>query len=341
MIKRAIDRYLLLPDSRIGWVPFAIFNGVRIIKQESIDVIYASGEPFSSFISAAVLKKITHRPLVLDFRDDWVGFNTKFRRKGAWANFWEKVLEGFVLRNADAVITVNEAIKGDIQRRHNDIFSTNKKFFCINNGFDSDDFKDLKHPVETGSDKFTIVYAGSLYSRRRSEYFLSALKLILQEIPELKTQIKIIFSGNISPENALLMSQPIFKGIVENRGFLEHWQVLPLLKSAHLLLLIEDQLDISDRVSTGKIFEYMGAEKPILALVNEGLVKDMVISCSVGKVATSRNIEEIKECLLSFIYEFKKNNRLFYQPNQELIKPFQRKEQTRLLAQIVDNLKEK
>ncbi len=338
-IKRIIERYLLLPDSRIGWIPFAIFNGLRIVKEESIDVIYASGEPFSSFISAAIIKKITRRPLVLDFRDDWVGFNTSFRQKGSWANFWEKLLEGFVLRNADAVVTVNEAIKGDIQKRHYNICKRNNKLFCINNGFDSEDFKSVKEPIDNENGRFCIVYTGSLYPRRTSEYFLSALKLILQENPELKAQIKIIFAGNICPENTSFMDQPVFKGVVENRGFLEHREALSLLKSAHLLLLIEDQLNISNRVLTGKIFEYLAAEKPVFALVNEGLLKDMVISLSAGKVAGSYNIEEIKNCLLSFIDEFRRNRRLDYQPNRELIKPFERKEQTRLLSEIMSDLR--
>jgi len=337
-IKRIIERYLLLPDSRIGWIPFAIFNGLRIVKEESIDVIYASGEPFSSFISAAIIKKITRRPLVLDFRDDWVGFNTGFRQKGPWANFWEGILEGFVLRNADAVVTVNEAIKGDIQKRHNNICKNNK-LFCINNGFDSEDFKSIKEPIDKEGGRFCVVYAGSLYPRRTSEYFLSALKLILQENPGLKEQIKVIFAGNICPENALFMDQPIFKGIVENTGFLEHQNVLSLLKSAHLLLLIEDQISISNRVLTGKIFEYLAAEKPVFALVNEGLLKDMVISFSAGKVAGSCNIEEIKRCLLSFIDEFRRNRRLDYHPDRELIKPFERKEQARLLSEIMRDLR--
>ena len=65
-------RNLFLPDRHIAWLPFALWRGRKIIRSEAIDVIFVTCPPNSAALVGALLKHLTGKPLVLDFRDDWI-----------------------------------------------------------------------------------------------------------------------------------------------------------------------------------------------------------------------------------------------------------------------------
>ena len=60
---------LSVPDIFMGWIPGAIFSGYSIITKNKINCIYVSCSPFSSAIVGIVLKRLTRKPLIIDFRD--------------------------------------------------------------------------------------------------------------------------------------------------------------------------------------------------------------------------------------------------------------------------------
>ena len=42
---------VFVPDTHVGWIPFAVWKGVNLVKKERIDAIYATGDPWSDFLS--------------------------------------------------------------------------------------------------------------------------------------------------------------------------------------------------------------------------------------------------------------------------------------------------
>jgi glycosyltransferase involved in cell wall biosynthesis len=326
--------WIFFPDSRIGWIPFCIASGYRTIKRESVDLIFATAEPFSSFISAVLLKKFTDRPLVVDFRDEWSGFSDYyFPDKNRIIKKLERLLERFIVKNADVVISVTQPIIRDFIARYPD--QKQEKFVCITNGFDPDDFKGL--PDKGHNDRFTITYAGSLYKLRTPEYFLKGVKQFLKREPDFQKRARILFIGTIEKEIFNLLDDDNLRQMVDAPGFLCFRDTLRHLINSDLLLYIEDQVPISDRLLPAKLFEYMACKKPIIALANEGTVKETIEYTGCGKVVSPYDIRSIVECLEYFYKNFKENRPLFI-ANKEKIEKFSRRNLTRKLAEEFDKI---
>jgi hypothetical protein len=68
-----LSNIFFVPDNKISWANKALIKGRELLKQEKFDVIFVSGPPFSSFITGRKLKKEFDTPLVVDYRDLWLG----------------------------------------------------------------------------------------------------------------------------------------------------------------------------------------------------------------------------------------------------------------------------
>jgi len=322
-IARRLKWWFFFPDSRSGWIPFCVFSGYRLIKKEAIDVIYVSAEPFSAFISGVLLKKLTHKPLVLDFRDEWVGFSKEyFPDKPNFIVKLERIVEAWFVRNADRVISVTEPIILEFHRRYPN--ENKEKFACITNGFDPEDFYN-KETAWIPHEIFTIVYAGSLYDNRTPADFLKALNQCLSTEPNFFSQIKLRFLGEISP-NIINQTRMLStdKLSIEISGFLPHQKALETMAQSDLLLYIEDRNPVSARILPAKLFEYLALRIPILALAEEGEVKKVIEQSETGVVFSSHDTDSICAYLLSSVRNFKKNTQHPLPKKEEYLQRFSR-----------------
>lgn len=330
-----LKQFIFFPDTRIGWLPFCVVYGLRTIKREKIDMIFATGEPFSSFISAAILKKISRKPLVLDFRDEWTGFSQYyFPEKISFIRHIEKVVERFVVKNADRVVSVTQPIVQNFKDNYRDQDSA--KFICITNGYDPDDFK---RPRRSGGNngEFVITYAGSLYKRRTPEYFLSAVKKNIRNEPDFKYRARIVILGSVENDVMDLFRDNEISPLVDLKGFVPFRESIDIIGNSNLLLYIEDQVSISNRVLPAKLFEYMATGVPIMALANDGCVKEVIDYTGCGSVSPSHDVDAITKNLASFYKDFK-DNRDFCGTSKERIKEYSRQNITAKLAKTFDEV---
>ena len=73
-LKRFWETWVEIPDRHIGWFPLALFKALQIMRSQNIDVIYSTSDPFTSHLVELLLKKITKKPWVADFRDPWTQY---------------------------------------------------------------------------------------------------------------------------------------------------------------------------------------------------------------------------------------------------------------------------
>ena len=78
---RQLPFYLGIPDGFIVWAPAAVYRGVKLLNAGAAEVIYSTGPPFSNFLIAVLLKKITGKPLIVDFRDAWIAEPARAERR--------------------------------------------------------------------------------------------------------------------------------------------------------------------------------------------------------------------------------------------------------------------
>ena len=185
--RRWAIRLLLVPDRCLLWLPFALRRGRQVIKRDGIDVIFATCPPHSATVIGALLKTITGKRLVLDFRDDWLD-TPWYHSKGIVLRLINRRMERWVIGVADKVILVTDWSKRAFQERYPD--QPHDKFVLVPNGCDLDEFAALESilsaPAKT---RFTILHAGFLNDSkiwgRTPAALFQAVRSILQRQPEL------------------------------------------------------------------------------------------------------------------------------------------------------------
>ncbi len=150
--KKFVNRVIFQPDSAILWFPFAVVKGIRILRKYKIDLIYATGNPWTDLLIGAVLKRLTGKPLVVDLRDSWSMSEIK--------KMFDEYFELYTFQLADAIILNNIYIEKEYANKYPAFKS---KMFAITNGYDEEDFINVKS-VESNKKKFRVVFSGTVHS---------------------------------------------------------------------------------------------------------------------------------------------------------------------------------
>ncbi|XXK45510.1 hypothetical protein ACMAY4_02980 [Porticoccaceae bacterium nBUS_17] len=253
-----IRDYCRLPDQYIGWIPFAFFSGVKHIKAKKTPVIIASLPTYTNGLLGYFLSKATGAPLILDFRDSWtddpyLSLPTKFHR---WVH---TKLENRILGHAKHLVVYGDWLKDIYDRRYPSIPTT-----VILNGYDACDFPD-KVVSDGESRKIRLAYSGSLFEYHHE--FVELLFATISLLPsDSRNQLELVFAGDIqlTSFDALVDKYGLSSSVVK-LGYVKHSDALSLLLSADGLLFTIPKGDTSS--FTGKIFEYLGARKPIISFV--------------------------------------------------------------------------
>lgn len=258
-IYRIVRDWLMIPDTYGGWIPFAYQKGKQFIKIQRPTILLATFPYASNAIITYKLAKKFNIPFVIDFRDPWaddpyVKFPTFIHRS------LHNYLERKMINAAAQVIVYGDALKKQFEQKYPNIVN---KVHVITNGFDPEDFAELQ-PIQKKPNKIRIVYSGAVYIDRREVYkcFISALsKLSIEHL----NKLEVIFVGDKLQWTADLVSEYKLENIVSFTGYLSHKESLEYLKSADIALMFLKKGDT--HALTGKIFEYIGLEKPIMACV--------------------------------------------------------------------------
>ncbi|HQJ08060.1 MAG TPA: glycosyltransferase [Deltaproteobacteria bacterium] len=263
-VRSAALNLLSIPDHMLLWVPFAVAKGIDLIRNDRYDVIYTTSPPHSEHLIGMILSKISGKSWIADFRDPIVdNFCLKdLSRLGIMVN---ELLERVIVRNAEKIILVSDYHHEKMTERYP---SARKKFIVIKNGFDPD----VVAKIEAERfDKFTIVYSGSFYGTLTPDFFLQGLRQWIEmKDRSVRNDIQVLFYGLGSKKVELLARQLGLEDIVKAGGFIPHEEIMKKQKGADLLLLIIGFDEKSKGVVTSKLFEYIAAGIPILAIIPEG-----------------------------------------------------------------------
>lgn len=316
-------------DSQIIWLPFAIIKGLTQIKKHKPAVIFASGYPFSLFIAATILKKLTKTPSVLSFHDPWtlnpyINHNTRLNQ----------AIEKWVIKNSDSCIFTTQATTNIYQ---NAFPKFKNKFHTIYNGFDPEDFKTKSSSKNSplNPKKFNIVYTGTLNASRSPKNFLTALEQLFDQHPELKSKIEVHFFGASDSAFALTQLPP---HTCHFHGFTPHNECLQHLQSADLLLFITGDEPGGENILAGKVFEYLAAQKPILAMTYpKGETAKILKKSPQAKIILQDDTEAAAKTLFT-LYKSPQTHTITPQDSSSEIEKFSRKNLTEQLAKIFDQL---
>lgn len=307
--------FLCIPDSQIAW--FSTIRARRLARE--CELIYVSCSPFSSSVSGAIVKRLTGRPLVVDFRDAWslnpyAHFGPLHRAIITW-------LERIVLSACDALIVNTDGAARLYATAYPEY---REKIITIPNGYDA------LTPVDgrtTGGD-FQIMHVGSFYGSRTPDALLECLAEMGRD------DIVFVQVGG-SFDSYERFKQAVKIKIVPP---LPREAALELMREASLLYLKQGwEPGVSEYIAVGaKTYEYLATGLPILAEAPPGDNVELVQKyASAGYVVTSNKRADLRHAV-ERAYEARSRTSVAIHP--KFAEKFSRRELTRQLATLFDRL---
>ena len=289
-----------------------------IVLNEKPDIMFLTGGPFQILPLGRKIYDKFKIPYIIDLRDPWSlqknnGVNVFSKFKCKLVRLRESVFEKYTFKKAKCVCVVNEVMKEEYQKKF-----PKCRFEVITNGYDLEDFMNIT-PYKYN--EFTIIYSGKFEVSagfRDPSLFFKALSKI--------DDVKFVHIGNKEERVIELAKKYNCYDKCEFTGFMSYSEVISHLKGASLLLLISGE---EKSEQTGKIFDYMGCQRPILALTNKE--NDLYKICnSLDNVyIVDDNLEE----LIKIINNLKQDNEI---KKSDVNKKYSREELCKQLIKIIE-----
>lgn len=294
-----IRSWLFVPDDRIGWLPDGTRAGLGLMNRVSFDCLLSTSAPYSAHLLALRLAKRKRIPWLADFRDLWAT-NTFLHFPSRLHVFLNSLLEKLVINQADRVLTCTPLFREDFLLRYPALAP--EKFSCITNGFDPADFPS---PQPEPYPRFTISYVGDFYGPQTPIFFLLGLKAFFEKHPETSQELQVLFVGPFEERVRPIVETLELQEVVRFLGFLPHEHSVAVMRRSHVLLLVLGQKTGGEKIYPAKLFEYLAAKKPILALVPEGLTKDLLKKSGVSFMVNPQSEDSIAIALERLFLAYK------------------------------------
>jgi glycosyltransferase involved in cell wall biosynthesis len=284
----ALFRRALVPDKSVTWAPNAIPAAIRIVRGEKIDAVLTTSPPNSLNLIGAAVKRATGVPWIADLRDPLIADadNPVERLPARLKENVQKGIARLVASQADAIVTAWEGIAAEVRG-----YGPKATVTVIPNGADYDDFEGLEYRP---GERFRITHTGSFFGKRNPRPFLTALA------ESGRDTIVARFVGELTARD---------REWADGLGLGDRLELLPFgsrrrslayqRDSEALLLLLPEAGARGAPVLPGKLFEYLAAERPILAAVPpDGAAASLIREANAGIVVPPDDVDAIREALL-------------------------------------------
>lgn len=306
---------LFIPDARVGWYFPAVKTGSDLLNKEKVYAIVSVGPPHSTHMVAKKLSSKYNLPYIPVFIDPWtdIAYYKNFKRSLITRKI-DNHLEKSVLENSKAIVFVTKTMRKDYVKKYPSIKDKTDVLYW---GYSEEEFRDIILKKKANDEK-VIVHAGNIFSYQNPKRFWQQIK---KEIESGK-KLRLKFIGTVDPTIVESIGNAGLKKYTEYAGFLPYKKMLEEIYNADFLLVCATE----PRHVPGKLFEYLRAEKPIIAFGNDNYeVNDILTNANAGMIFGYNDSGE----------EFFKNF-LTLKTNAEFVKGFERKEICKELSTILN-----
>lgn len=294
---RTLTFWFLIPDSFVGWIPFAVLMGWWVCRRDRIDVIIATAPPNSSAVAGWLLSRLTGLPLVTDFRDLWTD-EIHFLAPTPLHSAMHRYLESSVLSASSAALFTNPSAMEFMGRK----YPSSHHLAAIRMGYDPEDYASIPVPPPTSA-PIRMVYTGNLTINRPITGLLEAIASRPQEFGP--GQLHVFLYGQRDDEKdrdaaAWHLSNVFLKDNVS------HDEAVRLQAGADILLFMGYNSNEKVRlVTSGKIYEYLYWNeyfgKPILAISSPMDATGLLSGRPHGRVVPMEDPRAIAEALAALM----------------------------------------
>ncbi len=288
-ILRRFSELVFVPDTYIGWVPLAKRAAEKLCREEKFDIVYSTSPPDSSHLVARSISHSFRIPWIADFRDPWIFLHMR-RPPTPIHKKWHQHLERSVAR-ADRVIVTTEGHRNMFLELYPDA-----RVEKVPNGYDEEDFEGIE-AEKPEPEPFSILHSGLLTLGRTVEPFLLGLKRFLEERPGARESVKVSFIGIRESRNEECVRRLGLDDIVSLEDSAFHKECVRREKRSHVLLMMKHDDERYRVIIPAKLYEYIGARRPILGLAQGEEAADLIKAHSRGEVAAIGDPVEISSKL--------------------------------------------
>jgi len=316
-----------IPDTKIGWMKRAMKAARELLRKERFDLVFATAPPQTDFLIGEAIRKEFNIPLVLDYRDAWLDNPFKYFPTPIHRWFHAR-LEKRVVKASFRIVATHRRVKESLLKRYP--FLGYHDVAIVSQGFDTEDFSASQKPAVGG--KMKIAHAGTFYAGRNPSTILRALANIFSSQPQLRGRIEVSFIGNARKSDIKLAKKLGLHESITFHGYLEHRECVKQLQSAHVLWFIMDD----DCSSPGKLYEYFGSRKAILASVINGYTQQLIDESGAAVCVNPRDVPAHEKAILGLFSLFEQK-KLPSSP-EEFVNRFNRVSLTGELAKQFESL---
>lgn len=286
---------IFIPDAR----RFGVRSGVQRlrawIRENGADAIITTGPPHTMHLIGLKVHRATGLPWIADFRDPWVDFpylhylplTRRARRRHA-------ALERRVVTGADRVLVVSPTMQRNFETTYG------RSIDLIYNGYDRDDFSSL--PPHVPSQPFTILHCGEMKDDQNPHALWSAIAELHREGRISPDTLRVQLIGRTAAGVRAEVEAAGIASYVSPLPPVAHVDLPPRLRAASALLLSINRVPSAKGIITGKLFEYLAAERPILAFgPPDGDTAALIRSVQAGELFDHNDTASVKKTLSAWM----------------------------------------
>ncbi len=312
------------PDAIVGWLPYGRRAIGALLRSGRYDAVLSSSPPFTTNVMLGSLH--LNIPWVADFRDLWADTDAHTSPIRRWL---DARLEHWSLSRAAALTTISEPMAVSLRRRH-----PNVAVEVVPNAFDELEWS--AYPFER-NEHCTILYAGTFHAGRRDPSLLfSTLRAMLDRGVLHERDIRVDIYAPAEAWLRSLLEQHRLGNIVRVRGTVSRESVMKAERQADRLLVILWDGPGSEGTLTGKVFEYLGARRRIVAIggPEHSSIDDLLLTTGSGR--RYRSAEELEREIAEAIAEHRDGAVSIIDPSS--VASYEAKAMARRFAEILDGV---
>jgi hypothetical protein len=318
---------LTYPDPLKGWARFAV-AALEQFRGRGIDAIISTAPPLVCHMVGMRAKQVLNCPWIADYRDLWnVEADTLEDQKG-FVGTLQRRTERKVLAGCDALVSVSGPWAERLKQRY-----PSKPVHAITNGFDPDETRNDDCQL---APKFSITHTGMLYQGRRDP---SALLETLRELIDAgqidASDLLLRFYGPIEPFLQPLLKRYGLEAVTELRAAVPRPEVLALQRESQLLLILSWSGPNENGGHTGKVFEYLAARRPILAIGGaRGVLTELLEETKSGLHVISK--AQLRQFIVGAYSEYKRQGYVTDHGDITVIDKYSQREMSSRFADVLN-----
>jgi glycosyltransferase involved in cell wall biosynthesis len=323
-IAQYIRANYFIPDARKFWLKPAVKTINQYLKKEKIDWIISTGPPHTTHLIAKKIKQNNTVKWLADFRNPWTEIDY-FHQLPLTKKSLKKHLrlEKSVIKSADVISVVSQSMKDSYSKQ-------NKNTVVITNGYDGE--LSQNEDLDT---KFSLTHIGMLNADRNPLIFWDAISELINENIDFKKALQINLIGKIANEVGESIRKKGLETYVNTTNYIPHHDIQKHQAKSQVLLLFVNNVPSAKGIVTGKIFEYLRAQRPILAIApTNGDLAGIIRQTNSGHVFDFKDKTNLKKELLLYFELYKKK---LLSTDSQNITQFHRKQLTKQLAKVLKN----